>query len=106
MGMLEGFARLRSILKKQIVSVGLDKAWVSEGVRDLVPPSTTEKDDILMCLQEVCMQDGVHYTNKGYATLTSNIHSVLKEKFSNSGGSDSAAVSVSDAEKRSGTYRK
>jgi hypothetical protein len=57
-----------------------------------------------MCLQEVCMQDGVHYTNEGYATLTSNIHSVLKEKFSNSEGVVSAAVSVSDAEKRSSTY--
>jgi hypothetical protein len=103
-GMLEGFARLRSVLKKHIVSVGLDKAWVSEGVRDLVPPSITKKDDILMCLQEVCMQDGVHYTNEGYATLTSNIHSVLKDKFSNREGMVSAAVSVSEAEKRSGTY--
>jgi hypothetical protein len=93
--MLDGLTRLRAILKKQIVSVGLDKAWVGEGVRDLVPPSVEDKDDIIVCLRESCAADGVHFTDEGYATLASNIHRLLEERFVKCGESVPAAVSVS-----------
>jgi hypothetical protein len=93
-GMLEGLTRLRAILKKQIVSVGLDKAWVGEGVRDLVPPSVKDKDDIIVCLRESCAADGVHFTDEGYATLASNIHGALESRLIRCRESDSAVVSV------------
>ncbi len=103
-GMLEGLARLRYILKKQIVSVGLEKAWVGEGVRDLVPPSVKDKDGIIVCLRESCMADGVHFTDDGYATLASNIHCIMESRFAMCRESDSAAVSVSGRGGRSGAF--
>jgi hypothetical protein len=102
--MLDGLARLRSILKKQIVNIGLDKAWVGDGVGDLVPPSIKNKDDIIVCLRESCAADGVHYTDEGYATLSSNIHSALESKFAKRWESMSAAVSVSGKGERHGNF--
>jgi hypothetical protein len=102
--MLEGLARLRAILKKQIVNIGLDKAWVGEGVGDLVPPSVKDKDDIIVCLRESCAADGVLFTDEGYATLSSNIHRSLESRFVKCCESMSAAASVSGRGGRPGNF--
>jgi hypothetical protein len=75
-----------------------------EGVRDLVPPSVKDKDDIIVCLRESCAADGVHFTDEGYATLASNIHGAFESKFVRCRESDSAAVSVSGRGGRPGAF--
>jgi hypothetical protein len=62
--MLEGLTHLRSVLKKQIVSIGLDRVWVSEGLRDLVPPSVTETSDIIISLSESLARLTVYTSQK------------------------------------------
>ncbi len=63
-----------------------------------------DKDNIIVCLRESCAADGVHFTDEGYATLSSNIHRSLESRFFKCCQSMSAAASVSGRGGRPGNF--
>jgi hypothetical protein len=68
---------LRGILKKTLLSSGLQKVWVCEAGKVLMPTTISNAADSLLYLQEISQKDGVHFTQEGYHNLAKNVGQIV-----------------------------
>jgi hypothetical protein len=85
---------LRGILKKQLLGSGLQKFWVCEAGKVLMPTSCANASDFLLYLQEISQKDGVHFTSEGYHNFAKNVREIILTKLERVLSGQSSAASV------------
>jgi hypothetical protein len=97
---LNGICKLRNILKKECVSMGVRNFWVLDGIGALVgtPPGESfgSNREILPDLREPLAKDGVHLEKRGNLNLAKNIglcFTKMRVEKLNSGTSSMSPVS-------------
>jgi hypothetical protein len=84
---------LKGILKQVLVGDGFQKMWVCEGGKFLMPENVLTQNDALLCLQEIFLKDGIHFTPEGYGNFAGNVSQIIVTKLK-----DYATLNVESAD--------
>jgi hypothetical protein len=100
--LLESVVYLRKNLKLELLAHGVERAWITECVKELLPLGTTmgTKNDTVALLRDILAPDGVHLTQECYSTMAQSLVRHLENRFTETSITEgSASVSVAGAGK-------
>ncbi len=98
--LLESVVHLRKNLKLELLARDVERAWITECVKELFPPGTTlgTKSDTVALLPDVFAMDVVHFMQECYFTMAQSLVKHLENHFTGISTTEgTASVSVSGA---------